>query len=452
MWTALERLSFLERLCLKPQQETDSTGVILPEIQKSTLSNGARVVTENHPGSHAVSIGFFVNMGTRDEPKGLEGAAHFVEHMVFKGTETRDAYEIAKTLEAVGGDLNAFTSREETCFHATCLKEDLATAVDVLADLMSNAEFDLSDYKKEREVIIQEIRMTNDDVDELIYDLYFKYAYKGSNLSRSILGTPKSLNAITRKQLYDFYQSRYFGSNVIISAAGHVNHAELCELLERKLVLKRKAKPVKALRRRPSVQPFVKVEDKNLEQVHVLMGLPSPSAKDPQRFESYVLNTALGGGMTSRLYQKIREKKAMSYSVYSSCYPFVDTGLMVTYAATSKKHLTAVVRAILRELKLLKSKGLRRSELESYKTQVIGELLLDSDNIENRMQSLGGNLLYHGIPRTTADVVNDIRSVTVESMQAYIDKYIDLDRLGVLIMGNLSVDKTKESVQKILNQ
>lgn len=435
---------------MKHHLETNPLGIHVPVIKNSTLSNGARVVSEFHPTSNAVSIGMFVDVGTRDEPTGLEGAAHFVEHMVFKGTETRDAYEIARSLEAVGGDLNAYTSREETCFHATCLKDHLPLAVDVLADLLSNAEFDLSDFKKEREVILQEIRMSNDDVDDLVYDIYFKHSFKNSHLSRSILGTNKSLQGITRKKLYDFYQSRYFGSNIVVSIVGHVNHEEVCELLERKLVLRRKAKPLKTHRRKPNIHSFVKVEAKKLEQVHVLVGLPSPSVKDRFRFESYVLNTALGGGMTSRLYQKIREKRGMSYTVFSSTYPFIDSGLMITYAATSKKHLSAVVRAILSEIKLIKSKCLKKSELEAYKTQVIGEILLDADNIENRMQSLGANMLFHNKPRSIDDVVKDVQRINIDSMKAYLDKYFDTDKVGVLIMGDVAVDKTKSSIEKII--
>lgn len=432
--------------------ETNSSGIHVPAIKQSTLSNGARVVSEYHPNSHAVCIGVFVNIGTRDEPAGLEGASHFVEHMVFKGTETRDSYEISRTLEAVGGDLNAYTSREETCFHATCLKDHLPLAVDLLADLLSNAEFDLNDFKKERDVILQEIRMSNDDVDELVYDIFFKHSFKGSNLSKNILGTNKSLAAITRKKLYEYYQSRYFGSNVVVSVVGHVNHEDICELLERKLVMRRKTKPIKAHRRKPAIHPFVKVESRKLEQVHVLMGVPSASSKDRARFESYILNTALGGGMTSRLFQKIREKQGLSYTVYSTTYPFIDTGLMITYAATSKKNVMKVVKAIANEMKIIKARGLKKSELEAYKTQVIGEILLDADNIENRMQSLGGNMLFHGVPRTVDDVVKDVRAISVDSMRNYLDTFFDLDKLGVIVMGDVAVDKTKAAIEKVIGR
>lgn len=430
--------------------ETESNGILLPVIKTSTLSNGAKVVTEYHPTSKAVCIGLFVNVGTRDEPKGLEGAAHFIEHMVFKGTETRDAYEIARSLEAVGGDLNAYTSREETCFHATCLREHLPMAVDVLADLLSNAQFDLRDFKKEREVILQEVRMSNDDVDELVYDFYFEKAFKGNDLSRPILGTQKSLQGITRRKLVDFYHRRYFPPNMVVSVVGHAQHEEVCEILERTLHVRKKAVPVRSLRRKPIVKNFVKVENRSLEQVHVLVGLPSASAKDKARFESYIVNAALGGGMTSRLYQKIREKRGMSYTVYSSVHPFSDTGLMITYAATSKKHLTAVVRAILREIKSLKVKGMRTSEIEAYKTQVIGEILLDADNIENRMQSLGANLLLHGRPRTVEDVVADVKSVNADTVQNFFRKYFDLEKMGILVMGDVPVERTEKLLSQIL--
>jgi predicted Zn-dependent peptidase len=420
-----------------------------PIFKKSVLSNGVRILTEHHPSSRAVCAGVFVDLGTRDEPDDMIGAAHFIEHMVFKGTETRDAYEISKSLEAVGGDLNAYTTREQTCFHATSLKEDLNLSLDLLSDLMSNALFEVNDFKKERDVILQEISMASDEHDDYIFDLAFESAFKGHELGRSILGTPKTLNLITRKKLFDFYNRRYLGPNMIVCVAGHVSHEEVVETLSRTLNLRRRPQVV-AARRRPQVKQFVKVVNKPSEQLHILLSMPSLSVKDKMRFESYIANAALGGSMTSRLYQRVRENLGLAYTIYSYLQPFHDTGLQMIYAGTSNKHLKKVMSSMTREVERLQKKGLGRSELEFYKTQVVGGLVLDADDIESRMNSLGYSEMTFGEYRTVDQTIADIEKISVDSMNVFLKKHFDMNKVGAIVIGDVNEDRTHSAIEKML--
>jgi predicted Zn-dependent peptidase len=420
-----------------------------PVFKKTILDNGVRVITEHHPYCRGVSAGITLDLGTRDESEDMSGAAHFVEHMVFKGTETRDAYEIVKSLEAVGGEMNAYTTREQTCFHSTSLKEHLPLALDVLTDLMSNATFDVGDVKKEREVIIQEIKMSSDQTDDYIYDVFFSHVFKGNPLNRSILGTPKTLASMSRGKIFDFYNRRYHGQNMIVSVAGHVEHDSVVDLISRTLSLRRK--PFQApVRKRPQFSNFARAVNRPGEQVHVLMATPSCSVKDPLRFASYIVNAALGGGMTSRLYQKVREQAGLSYSVFSHLQPFADGGLMMLYAGTSGQHLKKVMSIIMKEMERLYKKGLSASELNFFKRQVIGGYILESDDLENRMNSLAFSEMTFGENRTVDYVIQEIENVTPEQIQAYVKRYFDLNKLGLLVMGDCNEDRVTRELKKYI--
>ncbi len=420
-----------------------------PLFNKSILDNGVRILTEHHPSSRAVCAGIFVDQGTRDEPEDIIGAAHFVEHMVFKGTETRDAYEIARSLEAVGGELNAYTTREQTCFHATSLREHLTLSLDVLSDLMSNAQFETNDFKKERDVIIQEIHMSQDEYDDYIFDLVFENAYKGHELGRSILGTPKTLEQITRRKLMDFYTRRYQGHNMLVCVAGHVNHEEVVQLMSRTLNLRRRT-VLAPPRKRPAYRTFQKVLSRSSEQLHVLVALPSVSVKDKQRFESYLANAALGGGMTSRLYQKVREKLGIAYTVYSYLQPFYDTGIQTIYSATSPRHMKRILSVIFREIESLARRGLTRAELDYYRTQVIGGLVLESDDIDNRMNAIGYSEMIFGENRTVDQTIQELQKVTVESMNAYLKKHFDIQRASAILIGDINEDRASNYLTRSL--
>ncbi|MCB0341907.1 MAG: insulinase family protein [Pseudobdellovibrionaceae bacterium] len=417
-----------------------------PTFKKTVLNNGVRIVTEHHPYSRACSAGIYVDLGSRDEPKDGFGSAHFVEHMVFKGTRQRTAMDIAKSLESVGGDLNAYTTHEFTCFHATCLREHLHYAVDVLADLVSGAVFDAADFDREREVILQEIDMSADDLEEFIFDLYFKEAYSGHALGHSILGTPESLSKISRKQLQDFYRERYHGPRMVVSVAGNVDHDDVVAWAERSLNVRRK-KVAKRHRRKPSLNKFREIFKRSSEQTHLLMGLPSTSFKDSHRFEAFVVNALLGGGMTSRLYQKVREELGLAYSVYSYLHSFTDTGLLLLYAGTSEKFLAQVLDHFYKEVSKLKKSGVSGKDLDFFKTQVRGNILLGSDDIENRMNSLGVNEMVFGRYRSVDEIMEEIRKVSKDSVQEYIESNLDLDQASIAVIGDVDTASVRTLIE-----
>jgi predicted Zn-dependent peptidase len=409
-----------------------------PSYNKTVLSSGVRVVSEHHPFTRSTSVGLFIPLGSRDETHSFMGAAHFIEHMAFKGTKTKSAFDIAASIEAVGGDLNAFTSKEYTCFHATTLREHLSLSLDVLTDILTNATFQVDEFEKERQVILSEVDMSADDPQEYIFDLYLESVFKGHPLSQPILGTAASLNGLSRKNLYDYYKGHYASSDVIVSVAGNVDHDEAVELVQ-KILGKAKVDKRQPLprRKKPKTYGFQEFRFKNSEQVHILIGQKSSSYRDATRFEAYIANAVLGGGMTSRLYQKIREKKALAYSVYSYLHSFTDSGLSMVYAGTAPEHAKKAIRMIKQEYLNLLEKGLTKKELNFFKRQVIGTILLGADDIENRMSSLGVNEMVFGEYRPVDRVIEEIEGVTASSMQDFFQKNIDSKSFGTYILGEL---------------
>jgi predicted Zn-dependent peptidase len=403
-------------------------------FHKSELDNGIRVLSEQHPNSRAVSIGIWVLTGTRDEAANEAGISHLLEHLVFKGTKTRSAYQIAKSLEALGGDLNAYTTREYTCYHALVLKDHWEKALDVLCDLINNMQISTNDFRLEKGVILQEIAMTDDTPEELIYDVLFEKAYAGNPVSMPILGTVKSVASMSQKKVTDYYKSRYTGKNVIVTAAGSLDHQVFLDAVGKRLAKKKKAKFL-IERKRPRWKTTRTVLEKSSEQTHMLIGLPTASFQDAQRFESYIVNTLLGGGMTSKLYQSVREKKGLVYSIHSMLNTFVDSGSMLIYAGTDVKSVRKVSEIVSKELRKLKKMGISASDVELFKTQVIGSILLGSDDIENRMTSIAVNEMVFGDYRSVDSVIQQIQKVTRDSVNEFIHEKFDTSKLSGVLMG-----------------
>lgn len=408
-----------------------------PIYQKSTLSNGVRVITESHPFTRAVSAGIFVQTGTRHETPTKAGLTHFVEHLVFKGTKRRSAYELAKVLDAVGGDLNAYTTREYTCFHSTALKEHLDLSLDVLTDLVTQARLTLDDFKTEREVIVQEIQMVKDNLEEYILDVYLEKTFEKQDLGIPILGTEQTLARLKRADLVAHYDEMMRGPNLILSVAGPVEHEHVVAVAEKALGRLGKRAP-KRERTRARVKPLQEFVHRPSEQVHLLVGLPSCAYTSAHRFESFVINELLGGGVTSRFYQHIREDQGLVYSVYSFLQSFVDTGVFLTYAGSSYKNAPAVIRGLKRELKKLTKSGIKTRELASFKTQVKGQILLGAEDMENRMSSLGINEMIFSEYRPVDDVISDIEKVSTDSVADYLRKYFDSAPVSFMVMGDLT--------------
>lgn len=405
-----------------------------PKFKKSELSNGIRVATEMHPGSRAVSIGIWVLTGTRDEDIKVAGISHFLEHLVFKGTKTRSAYQIAKSLEALGGDLNAYTTREYTCYHALVLKDHWEKALDVLADLVSNMQLTQKEFDLEKGVILQEIAMSEDNHEDIIYDIFYDQAYGTHPLGRPILGTPASVARMTQAQIMSYYKKSYTGKNIIVSAAGCLDHEEFCTALKKRLGNKKKS-DLKTARKKPRWLPRRHVVEKQAEQIHMLLGVPTASFRDPSRFEAVITNTLLGGGMTSKLYQSVREKRGLVYSIHTSLNTHIDSGMLTIYAGTEPKNAAKVGDLISKEMKKVRKQGVSKADVEMFKTQVIGSILLGSDDIENRMTSLGVNEMVFGSYKSVDSVIDEIKQVSVDSVNRYIREDLDLSNTAGVLLG-----------------
>lgn len=415
-----------------------------PEFYKTTLENGVRVVTETHPYSKSVSVGVWIDKGSRDENRGQEGVAHFLEHLVFKGTYKRSAFEIAKSLEAVGGDLNACTSKEYTCFHATCLAKDLELAVDVLIDLVTEPLFSEEDFTKEKNVIFQEMQMTQDNLEEYIFDLFFEKSFSKSIFGTSILGTSQSIKNLKRSDLFLFKKNNYVGPHIIVSAAGPIDHKKVVEMVLKRVQFDHK-KISATSRKNPKFKPIKKEIIRQSEQSHLLLGFPTVSFLDEYRFESYILHTLLGGGMTSRLYQKIREKRGLVYSIYSVLNTFTDCGFTFIYAGADPSERKKVLNLIIKEILNLKSKGVKEKELEFYKNQVKGQIWIGSDDVENRMNSLAVNEMVFGRYRPIEEIMCEIDQVTLKRLHQFIEEYVDLDKFGLILLGGSDGNKRVKS-------
>lgn len=415
------------------------------QYEKSVLSNGLRVVTESHPHTRAVSVGVFVRTGSRHEPTPLAGITHFLEHLVFRGTKRRTGYEISKALDAVGGDLNAYTSREYTVFHAAALQEHLRIALDVALDLVTSARLTGKDTDIERSVILQELQMSRENLEEYIIDSFVTESYKGHELATPILGTEESLEGLRRTDILGHYRKHYVPENMIVSVAGSIDHDQVVEFVERFFKIRPGKAPQarsKKLNQRDSTRMVwgnrvVEFFPRPSEQAHVVVGIPSCPYISKLRFESYLLNDLIGGGATSRLYQNLRERKGLVYSVYSFLQSFVDSGQFMVYAATAPENVMSVLKSVKGELNRIQSRGMTRGELKRYKTQVEGQLLLGAEDLESRMNSLGVNEMVFGHYRPVEEVIDDVHGVTIGSVDDFLGKYFDKRKPSLMVIGDL---------------
>lgn len=418
-----------------------------PEFQKTVLTNGVRVLSERREDSRALSIGVWVMTGTRDESESEEGLSHFLEHLVFKGTKKRNAFQISEALESLGGELNAYTTKEYTNYHCTVLKQDWKIGLEVLCDLVCNMKLTQKDFKLEKGVILQEIAMSEDQYEEIIYDHLFSGIYGNHELAKPILGTIKSIAEITQGEVNEYYKRTYTGPNILVTVAGDVPHQEFVDEVNKflKTIAKKK---VKNNRTKPHFRKYRAAIEKDIEQAQLLVAFEAPSFKDDARFEAFIANTLLGGGMTSWLYQSVREKKGLAYSVYSALNTQVDSGFISVYAGCEPEKAKQVFGLILKDIKKLATKGVTKKQVESFKKQVIGGLLLSSDDIDNRMSSLGVNEMVFEKYRPIDVVIGEIERVSEQSVNAWIKNKLNMDQLAIQYYGP-GADKIREWIKKI---
>jgi len=406
-------------------------------INKSILDSGIRVITEQIPHAHSVSIGIWVANGSRHEQPLLNGVAHFVEHLMFKGTSRRSALDIAREIDSVGGVLNAFTSREYVCYYAKVLDKFLPRAVDLLTDIFLNSRFDQDEIEKERKVILQEIGMLEDNPDDYIHDLFHQNFWSGHPLGMSILGSEESVSGLTRAAILDYKNDMYRAEDIIVAAAGNVEHKQLLSLLDGLF-----ASIAEGNGRRESPQPTyakkVDLIDKDLEQVHICLGNKGLAQNHPRRFEAYILNTILGGSMSSRLFQEVREKLGLVYSIYSYMASHSDAGSMVIYAGTSHERCLDVLEITLRELGRLKSEKVMQVELDSAREQLKGNLLLSLESSDNRMSKLAKNEIYFGRYQPIAAIMHGFDQVTIDTLLQLSQELLNDANFTLEMMGKLN--------------
>jgi len=357
-------------------------------IRREVLPNGLTIITEEMQHIRSVSIGVWIKTGSRDEDPHWNGISHFIEHMVFKGTKHRSAEDIARQVDSIGGNMDAFTAKECVCFNMKVLDEHVPIALDVLGDLVLHPNFDTNDITRERGVILEEIKMDEDNPDYLVHEIFTQNFWKDHPLGKPILGTKDTVKRLDRDPVLDFYGQRFSPGNLIICAAGNLKHAEFVELVAKHFA---EMKPVKNgfhSSQPTTVSRIIMRNKKALEQVQICVGVPSHPIAHTRRHASYILNTLLGGGMSSRLFQNIRERQGLAYAIYSDLSPYRDTGCLSVYAGTSRESATKVVESIVTEFRKLKTETVPDEELRRAKDQLKGSLMLSLESSTARMSNL----------------------------------------------------------------
>ncbi len=404
------------------------------EYQKTVLPSGLRIVTETMPSVHSVSLGVWVDVGSRHERAEQSGITHFIEHMLFKGTRHRSARDIAAALESLGGSLNGFTSREHTCYTARVLDEHLPAAVDVLADMTCSATLTAPNLKREKMVIAEEIKEVEDTPADYIHD-FFSETYWGTHpLGRSILGSADTVTRLTRKQTVDYLARNYRTGSVVIVAAGRVDHRKLVRLAGRAFDF-RAGQAEAAMAAQRSQPRNVRMRADGNSQTHLCLGFPGLSFGDPDRMTALALNTYLGSGMSSVLFQKIRERHGLAYSIYAFHDFYSDAGVVGAYLGTDRRHLARAVRLIMIELKSLKKRRLTGSKLHSIKTQMKGQLALGLESPASRMNRLARMELMHQPYRSYRQMLNDVDRITSSRLLHLANRLFDSTQVAVAVLG-----------------
>ena len=404
--------------------------------RKTILENGIKVITEEIPYLNSVSIGVWVLSGSRDEQHHENGISHFIEHLLFKGTDRRTAFDIAKEIDSVGGTLNAFTGRESTCFYAKVLDKNLPLAIDLLSDIFLHPLMDPKDVEKERLVILQEIKMVEDTPDDYIHDLFNQACWGGNSLGFPIFGTSELVQSFTREQISGFFKESYPPDRIVVCAAGNLKHEEIVERIGETFGQISKANKIKE-RVTPQSVSTTNVWKRELEQVHFCLGTRGLPYNHSLRFASYLLNTILGGGMSSRLFQEIRENRGLAYSVYSYLPTYIDTGLVVVYAGTNEGSFDEVVELILKEFGRLKTEPFKNGELETAKEQLKGNLLLSLESSDNLMTRLAKNEIYFGSYLSIENILNGIDVVKEEDLRHLARELFDQRFFCLTVLGPL---------------
>lgn len=403
----------------------------------SVLSNGIRVVTERTDYVKSVALGVWIGAGSAMESRQNNGTAHFIEHTLFKGTEKRTAKDIAECMDRVGGQLNAVTAKEYTCYYAKTLTEHYKTAIDVLADMLLNSTFTAENINTERKVIAEEINMCDDTPEDYIHDCLSRIMWREGSLGLPIAGTLESLKRIDRETMLDFKNRLYCGENTVISAVGCFDEGELLEELEKKLGAIPRTKKATTAQQKLKVTRGTDILRKDIEQCHVCLGLEGFKSSDPRVYELLTVNAILGGNMSSRLFQRVREERGLAYSIYSYVNTYAENGSFVIYAGLNNDGLGEALRLIGNEIREVKAQKLTEQELEIAKTQLKASVIMGLEGISSRMSAYGKALLLENRVRNTEDTIKLIDRVNISTVADTIDQVFNIDKLNIAVTGRL---------------
>ncbi|MBL0226530.1 MAG: insulinase family protein [Geobacteraceae bacterium] len=407
-------------------------------ITSTVLDNGVRVITEHVEHMHTVSIGIWVANGSRHESPECNGVAHFIEHLLFKGTGRRSARQISLEIDSMGGILNAFTGHEYVCYYAKVLSKFLPRVTDLLSDIFLHSTFPADELERERKVILQEIKMRDDSPEEAIHDRFHQSFWSGHALGNSIIGTEATINALSRDVVVQYKQSRYRPDDIIISAAGNVNHETLVGLVSAEFsAISSHWKP-DGRGFTPKGGRQVNLCERDLEQTLICMGTRALQQDHPDRYAMHLLTTILGGGMSSRLFQEVREKKGLAYSVYAYIIAHADSGALVVYSGTEQKHCNEVIDIALTEMKRLKQEPVPQGELDSAREQMKGKLLMSLESSDSLMTRLAKNVIYLGHHQPVENILAGFDDVTSQDLMDCAGKLFDGECLKLEVMGKTS--------------
>jgi len=409
-------------------QEPGSTRVLSGSegeavVRRTVLAGGLRIITETMPAVRSVAFGVWVGVGSRDETPRLAGTSHYLEHLLFKGTRRRDAMEIAAVMDAVGGEMNAFTTKEYTTYYARVLDDDLPLAVDVVCDMVTSARIAAADVESERGVILEEIAMHDDDPADVVHDAFAAAVFGDTPLGRPVIGTVESISALPRSSIHGYYRRRYRPENVVVAAAGNLEHDRVVELVRAAFAGALDhgtgvPVPPRSGGAAPAYRPSVAVHRRPIEQANLVLGMRGLSRTDDRRFALGVLNGALGGGMSSRLFQEVREKRGLAYSVYSYAAQFADTGLFGVYAGCQPARVDEVLALCREQLATVAADGITAEELERGKGQARGGLVLALEDTGSRMSRLGKSELSYYELLSVEEILGRIQAVTLDDVRA----------------------------------
>jgi len=399
-------------------------------VKRTVHSSGLRIVTEEVPSVRSAAVGIWVNVGSRDEAPATAGASHFLEHLLFKGTKSRTALEISSSIESVGGEMNAFTSKEYTCFYARVIDTDLPMAIDVVSDLITSSIVTALDVDAERKVVLEEIAMRDDDPSDLVHDLFSDTYYGDTQIGRPILGTIDSINKMSRNTVFNYYKKKYLPSDLVVAVAGNIKHKRVVAMVEEALsrdsfldvVGTPNIRANTPIKRGP--QTPVGLIYRKTEQAHMLYGMEGVPRADDRRFAMGVLSAALGGGMSSRLFQEIREKRGLAYSVYAYSQQFAGTGTIGFYAGCNPTKAIEVVEIIREVLSDVADNGMTHEEIERAKGAVRGSLVLSQEDSGSRMSRIGKNEIVYGQVMDFDDILKAISRVSAEDIRQIAGEYL----------------------------